>query len=86
MPVSFDKLKIGEKYDRSQLTDLWGLRGQQAISRGIYTPANDPYIVLFVTRDKGSYQPDYKDELIDTLDKSRFGSFPYHPYSGALGL
>ena len=54
MPVSFDQLRIGEEYDRVFLASLWGLRGHQAISRGIYTPANDPYIVLLVPKEKDS--------------------------------
>jgi len=66
MPVNFDKLIIGAKYDRPQLASIWGYQGFQAISRGVVTPANLNYIVLFVTEEKQESLTQYNDFLVDS--------------------
>lgn len=67
MRVSFDQLRIGAEYNRIYLANLWGYTGPQAIQRGIFTPARDPYIILFVTKNKDSHQTQYKDEMIGSI-------------------
>jgi putative restriction endonuclease len=52
MSVSFAKLRIGSKYERPHLANLWGYKGFQAISRGVVTPSGTNFIILFVTKEK----------------------------------
>jgi putative restriction endonuclease len=61
--VSFDSLVVGHSYSRPQLAELWGYKSYEAISRGAVTPAHTPYIILFITHQKQSFLPQYKDEL-----------------------
>lgn len=63
MPVSFANLIVGAQYDRPQLAKLWGYKGYQALAKGIVTPADTPYIILFVTEEKQSFQTQYHDRL-----------------------
>ncbi|MFY0678233.1 MAG: hypothetical protein JXR18_13195 [Neptuniibacter sp.] len=63
MPVSFDSLKIGEKYDRPYLSELWGYKGHQAISRGVITPSGTNIIILFVTKEKQAALTQYNDYI-----------------------
>lgn len=63
VPVRFEKLKIGEAYDRPYLADLWGYKGFQAISRGVVTPLGTNLIILFVTKSKQEALTQYNDFL-----------------------
>ncbi len=63
MPVSFEELSIGEKYERPYLADIWGYNGFQAISRGVITPSGTNYIILFVTKEKQQALTQYNDYL-----------------------
>lgn len=63
MPVSFEKLKIGEAYERPYLANIWGYKGFQAISRGVITPLECNYIILFVTKEKQEALTQYNDFL-----------------------
>jgi Domain of unknown function (DUF3427) len=63
MPVSFAKVTVGETYSRSDLAELWGYSGIQALARGVVTPKDDNKIILFVTRDKQSDAEQYEDDL-----------------------
>lgn len=65
MSVSFDSLVIGQKYGRSYLAQLWGVRSHHAISRGVYTPRAQNIIVLFVTKDKQASITQYVDYIED---------------------
>jgi len=56
-------LILGQNYTRPELTRLWGLGGIQALNRGVYTPAKQRIIFLFVTRNKQSCLPQYRDYL-----------------------
>ena len=67
MPVSFEKLKIGEAYERPYLADIWGYNGFQAISRGVVTPFECNYIILFVTKEKQEALTQYNNFLDDAL-------------------
>ncbi len=63
MAITFDKLVIGQAYERPFLAELWGYRGFQAISRGVVTPANTKLIILFVTEQKQESLTQYRDYL-----------------------
>lgn len=64
MPVSFENLIVGTEYDRPQLAKIWGYKGFQAISRGVVTPGNTKYIILFVTEEKQESLTQYNDFLV----------------------
>lgn len=63
MPVSFNSLQFGQSYDRPFLSKLWGYQSFHAISKGVITPANTKYIVLFVTKDKQQTLTQYNDYI-----------------------
>ncbi len=63
MPVSFEKLNIGQEYERPYLADIWGYKGFQAISRGVVTPSGTKFIILFVTKQKQEALTQYNDYL-----------------------
>jgi predicted restriction endonuclease len=63
VPVSFEKLQIGQKYERPFLADLWGYKGFQAISRGVVTPSETKLIILFVTKEKQEALTQYNDHI-----------------------
>lgn len=56
-------LELGQTYGRPKLTQMWELGGHQGISRGVYTPAGQNIIFLFVTRLKQNCLTPYKDFL-----------------------
>jgi 5-methylcytosine-specific restriction protein A len=47
--VTFDRLVLGEQYDRPELATMWGYQDWHAIGRGAVTPAEHKVVVLFVT-------------------------------------
>lgn len=63
MPVDFDSLVVGQEYERPFLADLWGYKGFQAISRGVVTPADTNFIILFVTKEKQESLTQYNDYI-----------------------
>ena len=63
MPVSFDQLVLGRSYTRPELATIWGYASYEAISRGAVTPAGSPFVILFITKEKQSFFPQYRDEL-----------------------
>lgn len=63
MPVSFGALDFGSSYDRPFLARLWGYQSSKAIERGVVTPANTKYIILFVTKEKQETLPQYNDYI-----------------------
>ncbi|MBN8413978.1 HNH endonuclease [Halomonas litopenaei] len=63
MPVNFDSLEKGERYERPQLSEHWGFKSFQAISRGVVTPKDSKFIVLFVTKEKQSALTQYHDHI-----------------------
>lgn len=54
MPVSFTNLEAGKEYTRTKLADLWGDKSCQALAKKIVTPAETPYIILFITEEEQS--------------------------------
>jgi putative restriction endonuclease len=66
MPVTFSRLEVGKPYTRPQLAEQWGYQSYHAIARGAVTPADSKYIVLFITKNKQSFLPQYKNTLTGT--------------------
>lgn len=58
-----DPLEIGKGYERKVLAKLWGLKGFQAIGRGVFTPQNTGKIFLFVTREREGWMTPYNNFL-----------------------
>jgi putative restriction endonuclease len=58
-----DPLEVGKRYDRKILAKLWGLRGYQAIGRGVFTPQSAGLIFLFVTREREGWMTPYNNFL-----------------------
>jgi len=65
MPVIFSNIQLHREYTRPELASLWGFKGFEAISRGIVTPANTPYIILFITKEKQALLTQYEDIFTD---------------------
>lgn len=56
-------LVLNRLYSRPELAKLWGLGGIQGINRGVYTPAKQRVIFLFVTWIKQSCFTQFNDYL-----------------------
>jgi putative restriction endonuclease len=67
MIVNFDTLQVGREYDRPSLANLWGYQSFQAISKGVVTPSNTNYIILFVTKNKQIALQQYNDFIDGNL-------------------
>lgn len=65
--ITFDGLLKGEQYERQYLSKIWGFKGYHAICRGIVTPKESKYIILFITKEKQKGNHQYKDYMIDDL-------------------
>jgi hypothetical protein len=63
MPVSFERIQVGEAYDRPSLAALWGYKTWAAIGKGVVTPAKENVLVLFITKEKQEALPQYRDVL-----------------------
>ena len=63
MPVTFDRIAKGETYSRPRLAGMWGYSGYEALARGVVTPRDTHFIILFVTEDKQPFQEQYSDRL-----------------------
>lgn len=61
MAITFENLKIGGLYDRTQLSKLWGYNGNEGLQKGVVTPSNSKFIILFVTKEKDKYEKQYTD-------------------------
>lgn len=69
MAVSFSAMRIGDAYSRKELATAWGYKSQDALRRGVITPAGSRTIVLFVTLDKTAEMTNYRDRLVgDTIE------------------
>jgi len=64
MPVSFAGIVPGQRYTRPFLANQWGYLSYEAISRGAVTPSGAPYVILFITKDKQTFLPQYRDQLV----------------------
>ena len=63
MNIDFSSLEFGRSYERPFLAKLWGYQSFHAISKGVVTPANAHYIILFVTKEKQGVFPQYNDYI-----------------------
>jgi putative restriction endonuclease len=63
MNINFKSLEFGQSYDRPFLAKLWGYQSFHAISKGVVTPVNTKYIILFVTKDKQQALTQYNDYI-----------------------
>lgn len=63
MPIDFTQIRLGDRYDRPALAQLWGYQGYEALSRGVVAQKGNPNIVLFVTRIKQASLTLYNDFL-----------------------
>jgi len=63
MTVSFENIIIGQTYTRNELAQIWGYTSYAAIARGVVTPRNSNFIILFVTREKQSSATQYRDRI-----------------------
>ena len=63
MSISFQSLNLGGEYDRPYLSEIWGYESHHAISRGVVTPKDSRYIILFVTKEKQRAFTQYQDFL-----------------------
>ena len=63
MNLDFALLEFGQNYERPFLAKLWGYQSFHAISKGVVTPANTKYIILFVTKEKQGVFPQYNDYI-----------------------
>jgi hypothetical protein len=61
--INFDNLVIGKKYDRPQLAEIWGYKSYNAISRGVITPKDKNFIILFITKEKQVSLTQYEDHI-----------------------
>lgn len=67
MPTTFKSLEFGQSYERPFLAKLWGYQSFHAISKGVVTPANTRFIILFVTKDKQKVLTQYNDYIDGNL-------------------
>lgn len=63
MAISFVGIEKGAEYSRPTLAALWGYSSYHAIARGVVTPRDGRFIVLFVTETKQSTAEQYADRL-----------------------
>jgi hypothetical protein len=61
--VTFDRIALGEQYDRPELATLWGYQDWHAIGRGVITPADQNVVMLFVTEEKQEALTQYRDHF-----------------------
>lgn len=61
--ISFERLVIGEQYERPYLVELWGFNGWQAIGRGVVTPRGENKIILFITGEQQKTLTQYQDHF-----------------------
>ncbi len=61
--VDFRLVRLGEGYTREELAKLWGFAGREAITKGVFCPAGDNKILLFVTQIKRHDLTQYKDHV-----------------------
>jgi len=65
--INFDTLRIGKEYDRPFLASLWGYKSFHPLSRGVVTPSNKKFIILFVTKEKQEALQQYYDYIDENL-------------------
>lgn len=61
--VSFTGIEVGTVWEREQLAARWGYRTFHALARGVFTPAGDNKIILFVTAVQQASLAQYANRL-----------------------
>ena len=61
--MDFERLVLGDPYERPFLAELWGYGDWHALGRGIVTPAGDNKVILFITKEKQEAQTQYQDHF-----------------------
>ena len=67
MTVTFNSINIFKKYSRDDLAKLWDYNGSSGLKRGVITPANTKYIIIFVTKDKDKSATQYNDFISNNI-------------------
>lgn len=67
MKVTFDAIRVGSTYSRTDLARMWDYAGIEPLARGVVTPRDDSKIILFVTREKQDGYEQYRDALIGDM-------------------
>lgn len=65
--VSFDQIKIGKKYTLTELARMWNYESYYAIRKGVVTPKDQNYIILFITKEKQKGAIPYEDDLRENI-------------------
>jgi hypothetical protein len=65
--VDLELLELGGAYSRCELADKWGYAGREALTRGVFCPAGDDKILLFVTQVKRQDLTQYKDHISEDM-------------------
>ena len=65
--ININELSVGQEYDRKTLAYKWGYKKYHAITRGIFTPANEKIIILFITEDNQPSTSTYVNRLEGNL-------------------
>lgn len=65
--VRFDDIAVGSTWEREALATKWGYRTFHALARGVFTPAGDKKIILFVTESQQAVLPQFADKLSDQV-------------------
>jgi 5-methylcytosine-specific restriction protein A len=67
MDIDFSLFEFGKSYNRPTLANQWGYQSFHALSKGVVTPANSKFILLFVTKEKQGVFPQYNDFIDGNL-------------------
>jgi hypothetical protein len=65
--VDTELLELGGSYSRDELAEKWGYAGREALTRGVFCPAGDDKILLFVTQEKRQDLTQYKDHISEDM-------------------
>ena len=62
--ISFDSIIPGEAYTRPFLANKWKYQSFNALGRGIVTPTNTKFIILFITKIQQKVLTQYSDHFV----------------------
>ena len=65
--VNMEIIQMGQQYTTDELAQLWGYKSRDVLRRGVFTPANQNIIVLFVTKIKQKGTRQYHDDINGNL-------------------
>lgn len=61
--IDFSTLMIGQQYSRPTLSEIWGYKSYNAISRGVFSPKGENVLIFFVTKEKQQALTQYEDRI-----------------------